>query len=274
MLDASAAVRDGKAKACIFVATSATAQSDAVPLWLENAPGALTWKDGYNQVHVRMDKTAGWQAMADFLVAVTKKYGGDPRVASITHAEYYPTSTVPTDFNLSVFKSNAKLMRRDWVDAAPRNEGGERVTLVQTNPYVNGPEVEASDLQALGMGISGSGAEIFTPTAGDEARRALYGVVPLQHQVNAGSVGAPVTFDGTPNPFGIAAGQTVNTQHQHIAWYYSSKEEGTKIPLDSLMMGDRATLIAQWHEAYGKFEPNGSLAEQHGQIPNRPGGSP
>jgi hypothetical protein len=92
----------------------------------------------------------------------------------------------------------------------------------------------------------------------------------LQHQVNARSVGNPVTFDGTPNPWGYEAGQTITSEYQHIAWYYGSKAEGSKIPLDSLMMGDNANLVSQWHTAYAQFGPNGSLTAQWGQVPNYP----
>jgi hypothetical protein len=81
-------------------------------------------------------------------------------------------------------------------------------------------------------------------------------------------VGDPATFDSTPNPFGISPGQTVNTEYQHIAWYFDSLAEGSKIPLDSLMMGGRSTLIPQWHAAYEKFGPNGTHVARWGQIPN------
>jgi hypothetical protein len=278
MLDNSTAVAQSKALACIFVATSATAQPDPVPNWLDGA--GLTWQDAQNKVHVRADKAAGWQAEADFMTALTKHYGDDPRISSITRGEYYTNpdaSPPPADFDYNAFRANQKLIWQQWVDSAPRDANGERVTLTQSEPIVSGRFVTAADLRTIGMGVSGSGANIFHDGALDGVRRQLYGDVPLQHQVNSGTIGDPATFDATPNPFGINAGQTVTTEYQHIAWYYNDQgirpgtnAKGSKIPLDSLMMGDDANFVTQWHTAYDKFGPNGSLVGQYGQLPNYP----
>jgi hypothetical protein len=72
--------------------------------------------------------------------------------------------------------------------------------IVQSMPIVHGGLITANDVANIGIGVSGSGAHIFASDALDGVRQQLYSVVPLQHQVNSGTIGYPVTFDGTPNP--------------------------------------------------------------------------
>jgi hypothetical protein len=275
-LDNSTAVEQDKALACIFVATTATAQPDPVPNWLERNNSFygtnLTWTDGQGKVHVRLDKTGGWQAIADLMIALTKRYGDDTRVSSITMGEYYTNPDgggLPADLDYSLFKSNPKRIWQEWVNAAPRDANNERITLIQSQPITSGPEVEPSDLANIGMGTSGSEAQLFIDGPLSDVRPQLYGVVPNQHQVNAGSVGDLVTWQVPPaNPFGFTNGQMASSQYQHIAWYVSN--EGPE-PLDSIMMGDDCTrLCSQWHTAFQRFGPNGRDAARWGQIPNYP----
>ena len=44
--------------------------------------------------HVRLDKDEGWLAVADFLVAMTRRYGLDERIASLTIGEYWANPKV------------------------------------------------------------------------------------------------------------------------------------------------------------------------------------
>jgi hypothetical protein len=89
MLAGSSAVSQDKAKLGLFVAVTATSAKNAVPAWLLRDSRKLAWTDGQRRDHVRLDKDEGWQAVADFLVAMTQRYGLDERIASLTIGEYY-----------------------------------------------------------------------------------------------------------------------------------------------------------------------------------------
>ena len=141
------------------------------------------------------------------------------------------------------------------------------MNIVQAEPIISGGFVTATDIANIGIGVSGSSARIFANNGLDRLRQRLYGVVPLQHQVNSGTIGRPVTFDGTPNPWGYAKGQTVAQRYEHVVWYYGSKGVA---PLDSMYLGTFGTLYDQWVQAYDQFGPNGSRVAQWGQLPNYP----
>jgi hypothetical protein len=79
MLAGSSAVSQDKAKLGLFVAVTATAMKNPVPTWLLRDSRGLAWTDGQGKDHVRLDKDEGWRAGADFLVAVTQRYGLDQR---------------------------------------------------------------------------------------------------------------------------------------------------------------------------------------------------
>jgi len=72
MLTAPAIVED-KAKLSIFVAMTATSEQEPVPQWMINK--GLTWRESSGHVHVRQDREEGWRWMADFPVAVLRRYG-------------------------------------------------------------------------------------------------------------------------------------------------------------------------------------------------------
>ena len=268
MLASSTAASQDKAKLGLFVAVSATSERNPVPSWLLRDSRNLTWTDGQGKDHVRLDKVDGWQAVADFLVAMTRRYGLDTRIASLTIGEYYTNPDgggIPSDFDYNAFRANAKLVWSDVIQNAPRDASGARMNIVQAMPIVSGKLVTANDLATIGIGVSGSVARIFGTDMLDGVRQQLYGVVPLQHQTNSGSLGASVTFDGTPNPWGYANGQTVAQRYEHVVWYYGSKGDA---PLDSMYLGTASSLYDQWVEAYDQFGPNGSLVAQWGQLPN------
>jgi hypothetical protein len=270
MLAGSSAASQDKAKLGLFVAVTATAEKNPVPTWLLRDSRKLTWTDGQGKDHVRLDKDEGWQAVADFLVAMTQHYGLDERIASLTIGEYFTNSDgggIPADFDYDLFRANAKKVWSDITQNAPRDASVARMNIVQAMPIVSGGFVTASDIANIGIGVSGSVARIFATDALDGVRQQLYGVVPLQHQVNSRSIGAPVTFDGTPNPWGYAKGRTVAQRYEHVVWYYGSKGVA---PLDSMYLGAASTLHDQWVQAYDQFGPNGSLVAQWGQLPNYP----
>ena len=270
MLAGSSAASQDKAKLGLFVAVTATSAKDAVPTWLLRDSRKLAWRDGQGKDHVRLDKDEGWRVVADFLVAMTQHYGLDARIASLTIGEYYTNPDgggIPADFDYDLFRANAKKVWSDVIQNAPRDASGARMNIVQAMPIVSGGFVTATDIANIGIGVSGSEARIFAADALDGVRKQLYGVVPLQHQVNSGSIGDPVTFDGTPNPWGYAKGRTVAERYEHVVWYYGSKGVA---PLDSMYLGATSTLHDQWVQAYDQFGPNGSLVAQWGQLPNYP----
>ena len=116
------------------------------------------------------------------------------------------------------------------------------MNIVQAMPIVFGGFVTANDIANIGIGVSGSGAHIFATDDLDGVRQQRYGVVPLQHQVNSGTIGDPVTFDGRPNPWGYGRGRTVAQRYEHVVWYYGSKGVA---PLDSMYLGEYGSLRDQ-----------------------------
>ena len=175
---------------------------------------------------------------------------------------------IPADFDYNAFRTNIKQVWSQVIAASPRDANGDRVPFIQSGPIVAGDFVTATDIANIGVGVSGSGAQIFSSAGGIESvRKQLYGVVPLTHQVNTGPLGSNATWDGTPNPWGYTNGASVPVRYEHVAWHFGSQG---KVPLDSLMMRDDAAYQAQWHEAYTQFGPNGTQVVQWGQIPNYP----
>jgi hypothetical protein len=270
MLAGSSAASQDKAKLGLFVAVTATSEKNPIPTWLLRDPRKLTWTDGQGKDHVRLDKDEGWLAVADFLVAMARRYGLDKRIASLTIGEYYTNPNgggIPTDFDYTAYRANAKKVWSDVTQNAPRDSSGARMNIVQAEPIVSGGYVTATNIANIGIGVSGSSARIFANDVLDRLRQQLYGVVPLQHQVNSGTIGNPVTFNGTPNPWGYARGRTVAQRYEHVVWYYGSKGVA---PLDSMYLGAYGSLRDQWIQAYDQFGPNGSRVAQWGQLPNYP----
>jgi hypothetical protein len=271
MLDAPAIAED-KAKLSIFIAATATSEKNPVPQWLLDDPRDLTWTDGQGKDHIRLDKEEGWRAMADFYVALVKKYGNDPRIGSIVMGEYYTNPDgggIPADLDYDAYRANIKHVWAVIDASAPIDARGNRVNVVQSQPITSGGFVTSCDIAASAIGISGSDPVLFQSGPLDPVRRDLYGVVPTTHQANAGNVldGDPVRWDGTPNPWGFARGQIVPMRYEHVVWYYGSKG---RAPLDSMNLRANARLVRQWYEAYDQFGPNGTLTAQWGQIPNYP----
>jgi hypothetical protein len=270
MLGGSSAASQNKAKLGLFVAVTATSTKNPVPMWLLRDSRKLAWTDGQGKDHVRLDKNEGWRAVADFLVAMTKHYGLDERIASLTIGEYFTNPDgggIPAAFDYDLFRANAKKVWSDVTLNAPKDTSGARMNIVQSMPIVSGGFVTANDIANIGIGVSGSGARIFATEELDGVRQQLYGVVPLQHQSDSTTIGDPVTFDGTPNPWGYARGRTVVQRYEHVVWYYGS--EGVA-PAESMYLGATDSLHDQWVQAYDQFGPNGSLVAQWGQLPNYP----
>jgi hypothetical protein len=110
MLAGSSAVSQNKAKLGLFIAVTTTSAKNPVPTWLLRDSRRLTWTDRQGKDHVRLDKDEGWQAVVDFLVAMTQHYGLDERIASLTIGEYYsnPGGGIPAGLDNDLFRTNAK----------------------------------------------------------------------------------------------------------------------------------------------------------------------
>lgn len=268
MLDASTKVASDKARACLFVAFTATSNEGSVPQWMINDPDSLTWR-GSGGDHVRMDKPEALRAVTDFYIALIKHYGDDKRIAQLTIGEYFPGTGSPlTSAQKFTFVQNMKIFWTEVIAAAPRDANGKRMAILQSNP-ITGANLGATDLRAIGVGVSGSDPEMFEGSDTDTLQRALYGDVPTQHQVNANRLvkGYQIRWDGTPNPWGFAAGTTNAIRYEYLAWYHGTLGP---TPLDSMLMRDNSTLRAQWHEAYQQNGPNGIWASRWGYIPSYP----
>jgi hypothetical protein len=269
-----------KAKLGIFVAMTATAEQRPVPRWMIDK--GLTWRERDGKVHVRQDLEEGWRYMADFLVALVKKYGDNRGLASLVIGEYYPgqVGARPANFDFDAFRANAKKIWADVISNAPKDKNGNRLNILQSNPIITGGHVTAADIAHLKLGLTDSDPHLFINGCGevgdvlceagslDRARQDLYGVVPLQHQGNTNSFengGDPIVWTGIENPFGFTRGQTVNLKLEHAAWYYGSKGV---IPLNSLLIKDSPVLTDDWFPAFDRFGPNGTHSVRWGQLPN------
>jgi hypothetical protein len=279
MLQAPAVV-NGKAKVSIFVAMTATSEHEPAPSWMM-AKG-LTWRDTKkNRVHVRMDLEEGWRWMADFLVALVRRYGRRRDIANVVIGEYYIAPDPPADLDKHAYRANAKKMWADVIANAPKDKAGNRMNVVQVNPILTGGDVTCADIADLKLGVSGSDPYVFVNGCGEpdgslcdpgtlnRARQDLYGVVPLQHQGNAALFrsGYEVTWTGIANPFGFTRGQTVPLELQHITWYFGSKGV---IPLNSITIKDDSLLTDDWFSTFDRFGPNGTDAPAWGQLPKLP----
>jgi hypothetical protein len=274
------AVLGGKAKVSIFVAMTATAEQEPVPPWMM-AKG-LTWRDAKkNRVHVRMDLEEGWRWMADFLVALVRRYGRRWDIANVVIGEFYIAPNPPVDLDKTAYRANAKKMWADVIANAPKDKAGNRMNVVQVNPILTGGDVTSADIADLKLGLSDSDPHIFINGCGEpegspcepgtpsRARQDLYGVVPLHHQANAAIFrsGYEVTWTGIDNPFGFTRGQTVPLELQHVTWYHGSKGI---VPLNSMTVKDDEVLTDDWFSTFDRFGPNGTDAATWGQIPKPP----
>jgi hypothetical protein len=274
------AIKDNKAKLNIFVAMAATSEHHPTPLWM--ADKGLTWQDTKKgRTHVRMDLEEGWHSMADFLVALVKKYGRSRQVANIVIGEYYISPGPPANLDPHLYRANAKKMWADVINNAPKDVNGNRMSIVQSNPILVGGDVTATDIANLKLGVSGSDVYLFRHGCGegndalcnpgtlDRARQDLYGVVPLTHQCGANLFrsGYQVTWPDISNPFGFAAGQRVTLQLEHAVWYFSS--QGV-IPLNSMTMKKDPVISDGWFSTFDRFGSNGTDAASWGQLPNYP----
>jgi hypothetical protein len=285
MINESSAIAADKAKYSIVVATTATSEQDPVPSWVETQDNTvygadLTWTDGQNKVHVRIDKSGGWQAIADFLQALTAKYGDNEDIASITHGEYFTNPDgggMPLNSTQeTAYYQNAILIWDHWIDNAPEDANGDRMELLQSQPIVQGGVVTAADISDAGadntgMGVSGSGPTMFTNGQLYPIRRALYGDVPLNHLNDVGPLGQSTNWPAIADPFGFGANTNHALEYQHVVWNYAtegSSDDLDKMTLDSITMSDDTTYRDDWHLAFGKFGPNGTHVSQWGQLPN------
>jgi hypothetical protein len=283
MLQAPAVLND-KAKVSIFVAMTATSEHEPVPSWM-TAKG-LTWRDTKkNRVHVRMDLEEGWRWMADFLVALVRRYGRRGDIASVVIGEYYIAPNPPAKLDKRAYRANAKKMWADVIANAPKDKDGNRMNVVQVNPILTGGDVTSADIANLKLGVSGSDPHIFVNGCGEpdsslcepgtlnRARQDLYGVVPLHHQANAALFrgGYEVTWTGIANPFGFTRGQTAPLKLQHITWYFGNKGV---VPLNSMTIKDDPVLTDDWFPTFDRFGPNGTDAATWGQLPKLPAMKP
>ena len=279
MIEAQA-IQYNKAELNICVAMTATSEPQPVPLWMVDK--GLTWVDTEGRTHVRMDLKEGWRSMADFLVALVKKYGRSRKVANIIVGEYYISPNPPADLNPHLFRANAEKIWKDVIANAPKDVNGNRMSIVQSNPMLTGGDVTTADIANRKLGVSGSDPHLFVHNCGEpnsvlcdpgnlhRARQDLHGVVPLTHQCDATlfKSGYLVTWPGFPNPFGFAAGQSVALQLEHVVWYFSS---GGVIPLNSMTMSMDPVLTDDWFRTFDRFGPNGTEAAAWGQLPSYPG---
>lgn len=276
MLTASVIAQD-KAKLGLLVAMTATSEIDAVPQFMFDK--GLAWREQSGHQHVRQDKEEGWRWMADFLVALVKRYGNEQGLGALIIGEYFPSSDVPADLDGAAFRTNQKKIWADVIANAPQDRSGNRCNIMQVNPILRGTgnQIKTADIADLGLGISSSDSYIFRecPVAGepceagsvDRARQELHGVVPLHQQGDAAVFRSKQTaiWNGVDNPFGFGKGQWDLIQVPHIVWYYGSKGV---VPLNSISFRDDPLLTDHWFTAFDRFGPGGTDAAAWGSLPS------
>lgn len=276
----------GIAKLAVFVGLTATSDNLIPPVWMRK-DSSLTWVEGLNlngktdNWHVRFDNPAAVDHAADFLTALLAKYGNNKGIHSINLGEYFlgPTDSRPADLNRYNYLEGVKDLWSKVVEAAPLDENGQRINIVQTNPAFNSDETMEETLdymEAIGIGYSGSDT-VLRFTWGDESKtprmRKLYDRKKVHVMIDGDAryacQGRRQGWDGTPNPFGHKEGYKGVATPQELFWYHSEKGPA---PTHSFFM-----TIAYWCDgpqtreniidAFKKFGRCGTETEKWGVAP-------
>lgn len=227
----------GIAKLAVRIGLTATNDNLIPPVWMRKDK-SLAWEEGTNQNsksdnwHVRFDNPKAVDHAADFLAAFLAKFGNNKGIHSINLGEYWlgQQEYRPSDVNQQQYLVGVKNLWRKIIDAAPLDENGQRVNIVQTNPLF-GDDVSIDDMEAIGMGVSRSDARISFPIASNSqavAMKQLYDGQKVHVMIDGDAryacQGRRQSWDGTANPFGHKKGYSGVATPQEVFWYHS--EEG------------------------------------------------
>ena len=236
----------GIAKLSVVVGLSATSDNLIPPAWMREDK-SLTWVEGVNQNgksdnwHARFDIPQAVDHAADFLAAFLAKFGNNKGLHSINLGEYYfgQAKYVPSGLDRSKYRLGVKNLWGEIVSSAPRDEDGNRVNIVQTNPLL-GAEVTINDMERLGVGVSESDTNLDFPVTQRPETAALKMLydrrkvhVMIDGDARYACQGRRQRWDGTPNPFGHKKGYSGVATPQEIFWYHG--EQGPA-PIHSFFM--------------------------------------
>lgn len=221
----------GQAKLAVIVSLTSTAHKLSPPVWMRNDK-SLTWVEGTNKNgisghwHVRFDNPQAVDHAADFLTAFLAKYGNNKGMHSVILGEYYAGQKQyrPSGLNSNKYAVGVKNLWGKAVEAAPRDNNGQRINILQTNPTLNA-NVTLNDMEALGIGISESDTTLDFSPATD--MRKLYDGKKVHVMINGDARYAcnarKQGWDGTPNPFGHKKGYSAVATPQELFWFHSEK---------------------------------------------------
>ncbi len=272
----------GIAKLSVSIGLSATSDNLLPPGWMRKDK-ALTWVEGRNNNgknnnwHVRFDNPVAVDHAEDFLAAFLAKYGNNKGLHSINIGEYYfgQKQYIPSGLDRTKYSLGVKNLWEQMVAAAPRDENGQRINIVQTNPmFASGLTVE--DMEALEIGISTSDTNISFPVSSNsvsDAMRKLYDGKKT-HVMIAGDAryacqGRRQQWSGTANPFGHRKGYSGVATPQEILWYHG---EAGPVPTHSIFMTiatwcDGPQTTQNFIDAIRKFGRCGTEAHEWGAAP-------
>jgi len=281
-------VREGVAQIALVVADSASGARRAVPLFLTELGLSYTSStDSRNEV-LRFDLPMAREYATAFFTAILAKWGDNEGLHSMNISEYFAgnASNFPADFSLADHIRGRASMWQPIVDAAPLDENGNRVAIVQTSPILNSG-VTAQDLIEAQIGISQPDPDVFQHRCADNVPndtlceegsvsrglQDLFGVVPsfitqdTRYALTGRRSGGWPSTDLLANPFGIDGGETRVANIEQVFWYRCNV-----VPTDSTMFnlsGDEAVAgiwdEASFFNALGRFAAGGSDASA-GQI--------
>ncbi len=272
---------EGIAKLSVLIGLTATSGSSIPPQWMREDK-SLTWLEGKNSNsnsrnwHVRFDNPTAVDHAGDFLTAFLAKYGDNKGIHSVNVAEYYTGQKQyrPGDLNRAQYWRGMKNLWELAIKAAPRDENGQRVNIVQTNPVFSS-DVTVKDMELIGIGISESDTRLEFADEGNLSAnmRKLHDGGKVHVMINGDARFAcqarRQAWDGSPNPFGYKKGYAGVATPQEIFWFHSEKAPA---PVHSFFMtiarqcsGPQS--IGNFIDAIKKFGRCGTEASRWGVAP-------
>ena len=283
-------VRGGTAKIALVVGDTASGSPRSVPLFMVGMNLSFGGNGNENETVLRLDRSLARDYSVAFYSAILRRWGNDAGLHTIILGEYFAgnSANFPSDFTLAEHVRGRASMWQRIVDAAPLDDNGNRVAIVQSSPLLNSG-VTAQDLVTAKVGVSQPDPDIFQHGCGSElpenklcepgsvsrGLQDLFGVVPsfitqddryarLQRQ----SGGWP-SSDGLPNPFGIGPGERVVASIEHVMWYRCNvvPTDGTMFQLSARGVADDIWDEAALFKGIGRFGAGGSERCGQGAFP-------
>ncbi len=275
-------IQQANAMVSLLVADQSSAQKNSPPQWYIEA-GHTYGDAAKKRYRNRLDRTVALDHLANFYIALLRRYGNHPRLHSLVLGEYFsgPAKSRPVDMDLKQYYRGRRTLWKTLLDHIPLDANGNRLPIYQTNPILKGG-VNLADLEALMIGVSYSDIALFEEGCGAPDGRPschvgsfpwiaqqLYGTVPLMLNGDDRVVrnGRQFGWTGIANPFSLKQGDRELVTPQQLFWYHGSRGV---LPIDSLFIkiaGNYPQTAANLADAVAKFAPGGSMNTNWGTLP-------